>query len=155
MKGLKNLIRLHRWRLEEKRRELLALERLAGELREQSRQLDRELADEQAVARTSLEASYAYGSYAASIMQRRAKLAESIAKLEEQIIAKCDKVAEAFQELKKYEMAFTHRKRRARDKAKRREQGTLDELGVQMFIRRKRQAMNAPGALALKREKSL
>ncbi len=71
MKALPTLIRMHRWRLEEKRRKLVELERLRAELAAQAQRLEERLASEQRVAKHSEEGRYAYGAYAASIIKRR------------------------------------------------------------------------------------
>ena len=47
-----------------------------------------------------------------------------------------EEVTLAYQELKKFEVAQSNRKRRAREEANRREQIVLDEIGIEGFRRR-------------------
>ena len=130
MKGLPNLIRLHRWRLDEKRKNLGGLERLAADLREQGHRIENELKGEQMAAGASREAGYAYGAYAKTVIARRARLAASLAEAKAKIAQAADEVTESFQELKRLEIAQGNRERAARDKAAKSERLILDELGL-------------------------
>src|SRR5919199_4442162 len=105
MSALETLIRVHRWQLDERRQQLGELDRLADKLRLERRRLDDEDAAEQRAAALSHEASLAYPNYAAALRDRRAKLDASIAGVEEQIVRARDALAEAFQEVKRYELA--------------------------------------------------
>jgi flagellar export protein FliJ len=135
MNGLDGLIRLHKWRLDEKRQVLAELERLAARLREQLATLERELATEQRVAASSMEAAAAYGQYAAAVISRRTTINRSLADVEGQIRQALEEVAEAFRELKKYDLAKARRERDAAEKAKRQEQAQLNELGLVLHRR--------------------
>ena len=130
MKGLPNLIRLHRWRLDEKRRDLAELERLAAELGEQRRRMEEEVKAEQKAASASPEAGYAYGPYANAVIARRAKLAVSLAAVKAKIVQAAADVTEGFQELKRLEIAQEHRQEAARRNADKAEQTLLDEMGL-------------------------
>lgn len=136
MKGLSNLIRLHRWRLDERRRNLVELERLAAELRDQRRRLEADLEAEKGVAGASVEAGMTYGGYVRTALARRDKLVRSIAEVENRIRRASEEVLEAFQEVKRYEVAHSHRMRRARARDARLERLALDELGAEAFRRR-------------------
>lgn len=136
MKGLPTLIRLHRWRLDEKRKQLAALERLAAKLREQRRRLEEELRAEQDVARSLTGAEFTYAAYAKAVVQRRETLARSIAEAEGQIERVMAEVTEAFRELKRYEVAQANRERAAEEEAARREQAVLDDVGANVYRRR-------------------
>ncbi len=70
-------------------------------------------------------------------LERRKKLRESIADLGLAIDAARAEVREAFQEVKKYELARDNYERREREKVARREQRELDELGANMHRRKK------------------
>ena len=78
MKGLDNLIRLHRWQLNEKRRHLVELERLTQRLAAQIRELEVEIRNEQQVAGSSTEAAITYGDYARAAIGRMLDLVESL-----------------------------------------------------------------------------
>lgn len=130
MKGLPNLIRLHRWRLDEKRRNLAELERLAAELRDQGVRIEENMRSEQKVAVNSPEAGFAYGNYAKAVIARRATLAASLAEVQLKISETADDVTQSFQELKRFEIAQEHREKAARERAARLEQFAFDELGA-------------------------
>lgn len=136
MKGLSSLIRLHRWQLQEKRLRLADLERLATELAERRERLEDELKQEQEVARGSGEARQAYAGYAVGVIERREKLAQSLAEVDQQIEALSREVTDAFREVKRYELAQRHRDRLARQKRARAERVMLDELGAELHRRR-------------------
>jgi flagellar FliJ protein len=135
--ALDTIIRLHRWQLDERRQQLAELERLDEKLRGEARRLADELAVEQQVAGGSEEASFAYGAYAKALLERQAKLQVSLAEVEGQIATARDALAQAFAEIKRYEMAQAARTRRARAGAARKEQVHQDELGIQIYRRGK------------------
>ena len=83
--GLHTLIRLHKWRLDEKRRalaELQALGRQAGSGHRASGAGDHR---RQEIARYSPEAAFGYGNFAKQSIERRRRLAQSVAQIEHQI----------------------------------------------------------------------
>lgn len=136
MKGLPNLIRLHHWRLDEKRKQVAELRRLAAELWGQRHRLEEELRTEQDVARSSTEAGTTYGGYAKSVIERRRNLEVSIRDVEAQIERATMAVTEAFREVKHYELALAEREKKAGEKMARRERAVLDEIGAQSYCRR-------------------
>lgn len=137
MSGLSSLIRLHRWKLEEKRRVLAELEALMDQLISRASALEVEIVNEQKAAVASPEAGFAYGAYAASAIHRRAVLAQSAAELNEKIEAARDDVKAAFQDAKKYEIAQERKVERERIVTARRERIVEDDVALDTF-RRKR-----------------
>jgi flagellar export protein FliJ len=135
MNGLDGLIRLNKWKLDEKRQALAELERLAQRLRDQLALLEHELAAEQKVAGQSMEAGIAYGHYANAVIARRATLAKSLTEVEDQIRHALDDVADAFRELKKFDIVKARRDREAAEKNKRLQQMQLDEVGLTLHRR--------------------
>lgn len=135
MKGLEGLIRLHRWKLDEKRQVLAELERLAARLRQELSDLETEVADEQKIAAASSEAMATYGNYAAAVIARRAKLNQSLSEIEERMRAALEDVTAAFRELKKYELVKARRDKTAEQSEKRQQQAVLDELGLVLYRR--------------------
>jgi flagellar FliJ protein len=136
VKGLAALIRLHRWRLDEKRRELVELERLEDRLLESVRQLDQEVAAEQAFAQQSNMGGLSYGGFAAGIIVRRERLAASMAEIRQQMDLKTEEISEVFRELKRYEIARDQREKREQIEADRRAQVALDEISLVQHQRR-------------------
>ena len=135
--GLHTLIRLHKWRLDEKRRALAELQALADKLAQDTARLEREILAEQEIARSSPEASFGYGNFAKQAIERRKRLAQSVAQVEHQIAEATKEMAEAFQELKRYELAQEGRDRREDAKRKTRENAALDEVALSGFTRRR------------------
>ena len=110
MSALDTLIRLHRWQLDERRRQLGDLEQLAAKLRLDEARLVAEQQAEQQVAAGSIEASSSYGGYVRRVIERRQKIVESI--------AAANRVS---------------RRRRRLDQI---QQRALDEIGIEAFRRR-------------------
>lgn len=135
--ALANLIRVHRWTLDERRRTLTELERLAERLQGDLAGLEAELEREQQLATESPDMAFAFPAFASAAKQRKEKIMRSIAEVSGEIARARAKVEAAFQELKKYEMALDAEERRKADLAKRREQAGLDEMGLSLFMRRR------------------
>ena len=134
MKGMPGLIRLHRWQLDEKRRQLVELQRLQDELQEQLARLEAEIKGEQRTAAVEV-ATTAYGPYAQLAVMRRTKINHSLADVGRQINEARDAVSEAFQELKRSELLQEQRQKRALAVADRRATIEQDELGLRNYRR--------------------
>lgn len=135
MNGLEGLIRINKWKLDEKRQALAELERLAQRLRDQLTMLEQEIVAEQKTAGASFEAGAAYGDYANGVIARRATLSKSLSEVEGQIRHALDEVADAFRELKKFDIVKARRDREAAEKSKRLQQMQLDEIGLTLHRR--------------------
>ncbi len=137
MTALGSLVRVHSWALNEKRQKLAGLEELADKMHQDLERLEAELNNEQRAAAGSMEGTIAFPAFVAAALERRKKLRESIAGLGLAIDAARAEVREAFQEVKKYELAQDIHERREREKVARREQRELDELGANIHQRKK------------------
>lgn len=136
MKGLATLVRLHRWQLDERRRQQADLERLIGQLNAEAERLIDELKTEQEIARESVTAARAYGPFAEAIVVKQRRLASTVAEVEAQLVAAREAVAEAFRELKRHEMTLAERERRAKAAIDHKAALALDEIGLTMHRRR-------------------
>jgi flagellar protein FliJ len=136
MSALESLIRLYRWQLDERKRHLADLEGLAARLREDEHRLEEENAREQALVATSPEAAYVYAGYARNLIERRRKLRQSQAEVAQQIVEARDALADAFQEVKRYEITAASRARLENEREERRQQQVMDGLGADAFRRR-------------------
>ncbi len=136
MKGIATLVRLNRWQLDERRREVADLERLVAQLQGEAARLAEELKNEQATARDSDSANRAYGPYAQAIVVKQRRLAATIAEVEARAAAARESLAEAFRELKRHEMTLAERERRAKATLERKNQVVLDEIGLNVHRRR-------------------
>ena len=136
--NIKNLIRLHEWNVDEKRRKLGELLRLQGELEDQMKQLEADLIEQQkAAAADPTLAGLTYGAFAKQVIQRRENLQDSIDQMEFVIGHAQDELSDAYQELKKYETVESNRQRRFEREQNRREQIMLDEIALNQHRRKK------------------
>lgn len=136
MSALDSLIRLNRWQLDERRRDLATLEDLAAKLRADQLKLDAEDKRERAVAAASPEAAFGYAGYARTLIDRRRRLEQTAAEVAEQIVQAREVLAEAYQEVKRYETAAANRRKQQEEREAKRQQQTLDALGVESFRRK-------------------
>jgi len=133
---LKVLIRLGEWQVDEKRRALGLLFSLRETLGKQALDLEAELEREQQAASFDALASLHYGTFAAQVIERRDRIAESIERMEQEIARAQDDLAEAFRDLKKYEIAELARTKREAAALAREEQLVLDEIGQEAYRRK-------------------
>lgn len=132
--GLKNLIRLHEWTVDERRRELGLQIRKLNELDQRVRELESELKREQALAGSG-DLGITFGAYYTMFRYRRARLDQQIRAKEKEILDARDILGRAYMELKKYQVADEIRRREADLEQARQEQADLDELGLQLYRR--------------------
>ena len=135
MKGLNTLIRLAKFRLDEARRQLAELERLRASFTQGLEKLAAEVAREQQVAAQSVEPHNGYAAYARAAMARRGTIEKSLDDLGPMLGQAEAAVTAAFQEMKRYELAEAHHRRRAEDKARKREAAALDATALSRFQR--------------------
>ena len=129
---LATFVRLHEWRVDQKRRKLGELLRLLDDLESRRVRLEQEVKDEQRVAAGAPDvAGYLYGTYAQAVIDRRHRIAESIAKATEEVEAAREELREAYRELKKFEITQASRNRREAAEQERKDQADLDEVGLQ------------------------
>ncbi|NUB17019.1 hypothetical protein GAY28_34270 [Azospirillum brasilense] len=139
MSSLKTIIRLQKWKLDEKRRALAELQNLADRLQAEIERLKEEIAAERDTARGNVEYAFTYSNYIQAAMERGKRLTQSMGQVEAQIAVATDEMAEAFQELKRYELAEVERLKREKEKLKRKEANMLDETALVGFRRRQRE----------------
>ncbi|MEZ5758047.1 MAG: flagellar FliJ family protein [Emcibacteraceae bacterium] len=132
-KGLKGIIRLHKWQVDEKRRQITELEVMRGELLEKLNKLINELENEKEAFSRSTVVSINFANYASSVMKRRENLEASVTEIDVSIENMKDELSEAFKELKKYEIVEQRALERKRQEEKRREQERLDEISLNMY----------------------
>jgi flagellar FliJ protein len=138
MQGLNTMIRLSKFQLDEKKRKLAELRDLLEQVQGSLTTLEQENQREQDTATTSgqLQFMRAYNDYRIAAEARKANLLQSITQIEAEIRSLTDDIAEAFQELKRYEMTQDERQSKSRKATRLREQASLDEFGMQAFRRK-------------------
>lgn len=138
MKGLANLIRLHKLKLTEQQKKLNDLQAVAQGFINEAAVLDQSARNEAAGAEGNAETAFMLGGYVQASLARRATLQASLAEIEREMGIIRDQVASAFRELKRYELiAERHESDEARSR-RRRERHTEDELGMSMFRQKQR-----------------
>ena len=135
MKNLDNIIRLHQWRLDEKRQKVAELQRLATRIRAEIEELEKGLKLEQEVAARSSEAITGYGNYALAVVARRDKLEQSLAELKNEMIQAVEDVTVAFQEFKKFDLIRARVREKTEFNKKRTHQRAIDEAGLNLYRR--------------------
>ena len=122
------LIRLARFKVEELQKQMAELDRSKAALIGQIERLEASVPEEQAVATQSKDGYLAYGSYAQAVIKRKDNIRASLSEVEAQSDALRDRLSEAFQELKKYELLEERRVARAEAALRDAEQAELDEM---------------------------
>jgi hypothetical protein len=135
VKSLLTLIRLKQQLLDEKRLVVTRLESEVATITSMIEKLDIEVVVESEVARGDAHSSFGYGAYISSARARRRGLEERTAQVAEKIAVAVDEVADAFREMKRFELAQSLADQRAVAEANRREQATLDEVGLTVYRR--------------------
>ena len=136
MRTLSTLIKMHRHALDEKRRALTDLENLRADLVGQREKLEADLVREQEVAKQTESGAFAYAGFHQGYIQRRDRLMVSLAELETRIAAAQQEVSDAYQDVKRHEIALASRQRKQREEEDRRTQNVLDEVSLDMHRRR-------------------
>ena len=140
MKSRESLIRLNRFQVDERRRQVAELETMLEEFRRREHDLDQQVQAEQEKAGISDIAHYAYPMFAKSMRDRRENILQSINDVSLQLETAKDDLASAYRELKKYELIEESRKRRVRGKLARIEQQELDEVALALHRRTSHEA---------------
>ena len=130
MKSRESLIRLQRFQVNEKRRQVVDIETMIADFERMAAELDQQILAEQ--ERTGIEdvSHFAYSTFAKAAAQRRDNLKESAAELEGKLNAAQEELATAFEELKKVEMLEAKEAEKARVAELALEQSELDEVAL-------------------------
>ena len=130
MKSRETLIRLKRFQVDEKRRQVVQIETMIAEFDRIASDLDREIQVEQDRAGIHDPAHYAYPTYAKAAMTRRDNLKRSADELKGQLGDAKAALGHAFEELKKVELLDERDQLRERAAEDAREQAELDRVGL-------------------------
>lgn len=136
MKGIDTLIKLSKRQLDELRREMVKVESQKEKLLEAIQRLNEELQRELKLAGEQVEWSGFFGGFAKRIQARQETLYTEIHRLDAIIEKMRDQIAEAFGELKRYELAKENAKQRAKEAQARKDTIMLDEIAGQQFRRK-------------------
>ena len=128
MKSRDSLIRLKRFQVDEKRRQVTQIETMIIEFERMARELNDQILAEQERAGIHDIAHFAYPTFARAAAQRRDNLVASAGELREQLAAAQDDLAIAVEELKKFELLAERDHERERAANVRAEQQQIDEV---------------------------
>ncbi len=137
MKALEQLVRVHGWMVDERRRQLTELQQLADRLRRDGVSLEEEFAREKIAAAASIEAGRTFQAYAGVVRQRKGSILASIANVEAEVALAEEGLREAYRDLKRHEVALANRKSREAAATARKEQIIDDDIGIEMHRRRR------------------
>lgn len=136
-KGLKTLIRLSKFNVDERRRTLTALQAREDQILDEIAKGEHRLKVEQGIAAADAAGvGYLYGAYHRAWMKTRADQERTLAAVRAQIETARDELAEAYRELKTYEVTQANREKQERQEADSKEQVFLDEVGLNIHRRK-------------------
>ena len=135
MKQLKTLIKYHKSLLDDKRRVLKKLRDEEESIINMQAHLEQELAEQAAIVAEQADMAMTFGSYTKSNIARRKKLAEYLVETQHLIELAEAEVADAYRELKKYEITKERRAKEEKQELDRKEQADLDETARNLWRR--------------------
>ena len=130
MKSRETLMRLYRFDVDEKRRQVTDIEIMINEFKRMATDLDRQIEAEQEAAGVSDVNHYAYPTFAKAAIQRRDNLTASATELETKLETAREELSVAFEELKKVELMEERGAARQRQESNKVEQNDLDEVAA-------------------------
>jgi flagellar export protein FliJ len=139
-KDLHGVIRLQQWEVDEKRRVLGQLLGQEQKLLLGIKSLEREREKEAKAAAEDPTVAFLYGAYIEAYLKRKEAFEKALADLRKQIARARDMVAEAFTELKTYEITQENRDKAEKKERDKPEQQEMDERS--MVLHRRRQKIN-------------
>lgn len=148
MSRLDGIIRLRKWELDEKRRELASLLGERDEIVYAIDAIGEEMAEQ--ARNSNLEVSaIAIGAYMEGARVKQRHLAQMLAAKEDEVVEHQDRVADGFRELKTFEIARERELARIDAAEAKEEQQAFDELGIQNHARE--EAMTDPRYLKMRK----
>jgi flagellar FliJ protein len=137
MKDFFSLIRLHKWRVDEKRRALGVLLGKVRSLEQQAAALEEQIqSEQQAAAAEPGGVGMYYGTFARAAVSQREVIYNEINELEEKIAVAQAEVREEYRDFKSFEIAQEARDNREYAERIRRDQIVLDEVAQEAHRRK-------------------
>ena len=130
MKIRDSLIRLKRFQVDEKRRQLAQIESMIAEFNRMADELDDQIRSEQERVGITDVTHFAYPTFAKAAADRRDNLRNSAHELDDQLQRAQDELSEAIEELKKFEQLEERDQQRERTAQELAEQDQLDEVAA-------------------------
>lgn len=136
---LATLIRLAKLQLDEKRKQLAVLLAKEDEMKAMRAVVLQRLEAESKNSQNALEGGRSHGAFVKASFKKRDEIDAAIVELNKFIQSAREEVRQAFEEMKRYEIAQDQREQKARKEAQRRDTKQLDEVGGELNRRRQRE----------------
>jgi len=130
-----SLIRLKKFQVDEKRRQVAQIEMMIADFERMASELDQQIEIEHTKTGISDVAHFAYSTFAKAAMTRRDNLLNSAGDMKGKLEAAQDALAEALEDLKKVELLDQREHQREKDEQLKIEQSEYDEIGRLRFSR--------------------
>lgn len=124
-----SLIRLKKFQVDEKRRQVLQIETMVADFERMAAELDQQIEIEHQKTGISDVAHFAYSTFAKAAITRRDNLLNSANDMRGKLEAAQDELAEAIEDLKKVELLDAREAARENAEQLKREQAEYDEIG--------------------------
>lgn len=131
----KSLIRLKKFQVDEKRRQVTQIEMMIADFERMATELDQQIEIEHQKTGISDIAHFAYSTFAKAARTRRDNLLESAEGMRGQLEAAQDALAEAIEDLKKIELLDQREHLREAAAEAKLEQAEFDEIGLRRHSR--------------------
>ena len=135
MKSRDSLLRLKKFQVDEKRRQVAQIEAMMDDFNRMADELDHQISAEQERVGITDVTHFAYPTFAKAAMQRRDNLRTSADELNAQLEAAREGLTEALEELKKFEQIEERDNARDKAEADAAEQDVMDELAARRHSR--------------------
>lgn len=136
MKSLTTLIKLFSRQLDDRRREMVALEQERQQVDAALTSLRADLKAEQDAAAASPESRFSYSNYAKQNNNRQQQLIQELGNIDIKIYTLAHTISMLFTELKKYEIALENKERQLEAEENRKEDIRLGDIALNSFIRK-------------------
>ncbi len=130
MRSRESFIRLHKFQVDEKRRQVADIEMMIAEFRRKESELEQQVLSEQERSGITDMTHYAYPTFAKAAQGRRDNLLKSIEELDVQLEGAKEDLSKAFAELKKFELLQEKEDGRRKSELSAKEQAELDDVGL-------------------------
>lgn len=135
-RGLQTMIRLQRWQLDELRRQIAPLELERAKLMDHGRTLLETLHRENQAASADYTDVEMLNNYRERVQVEQVRIADRVSEIEQAIDQLRERMAAAFQDVKKYEITEEQRLQAHRRELDKKEQERLDEVALNGHRRR-------------------
>ena len=128
-----SLIRLKKFQVDEKRRQVSQIEMMVADFERMASELDQQIEIEQTKTGISDVAHFAYSTFAKAALTRRDNLINSANDMRGKLESAQDALAEALEDLKKVELLDQREHQHEKDEQLKIEQSEYDEIGRLRF----------------------